>query len=185
MLLGVVYYTMFCEVCTVLACVALLAALLYQQIRPVAALQIAAVVAENYPACEGPMFSDGLSTDATATDWDHDVIPARLARYIKAAEHSRRALAKIWPQLSEVVVAANETIAAEPRAVALARIVASAQPLLYPTSVADDVFEAWFWAMATIYHDDSAAAGVLPEFEPLPLVAVLQEIIDAELASGI
>jgi hypothetical protein len=142
------------------------------------------VVSQAYPIAPGAPFDDGFGgCDTRACTWTEDKCTPELTKYIAASERARLIFVKLSPDLFDLVVSGQEALTLQRRPVAIARIVASAQPLMYPDSLPADVFEAWYWAMSTVYYEPDAVSGVPPKFEPLPLVCAVQSVLDAELAT--
>lgn len=163
-----------------------LAAVLYQLVTRTrnAEPDWSVVISHSYPVAPGAPFDDGFSgCDTRACSWADVKCTPELTKYIAASERARLVFVKLAPDLFDLVVRGQEAFSIEPRPVAIARIVASAQPLMYPDSLPADVFEAWYWAMSTVYYEPNAVSGVPPKFERLPLVSAVQSVLDAELAS--
>lgn len=133
-------------------------------------------------AVAGPSLGDSLPGNAgNSVCFDNESLPATMSAHLTSARGAHSKFLRVADSLCALIVCGNEAFASESRAVAIARIMAASQPLLYPGADADDVFMVWYWAMATVYLTNVPADGSTPAHEPLCLCPDLAAVLGADM----
>jgi hypothetical protein len=134
------------------------------------------LICAHYPDRGGVAIDDGLPGQGFTPEWT-DEARATIEPAAKSAVSACSAFLRIADSLCELMPEAKPALENNSRAVAIATIVASGAPLLYPEETCGDVYHTWYWKMAMIYYEPSVDKTLAPPpFKPIKLIPALQQV---------